>query len=79
MRIKWNMAAFRALRTAPGVTADLSRRAERVAAACGDGFVARTTPGTRGRSRAAVITASPDAIRRNARDNTLVRNLRAGS
>lgn len=77
MRIKWRVAGFRELRTHPNVTADLAQRAERVAAACGDGFVARHTQG-RNRSRAAVITATGQAIRRNAADNTILRNLGAG-
>lgn len=77
MKIRWKVAGFRALRTSPGVTRDIAARAEVIAFACGPGFVARSNTG-RNRSRAAVITADARAIRRNARDNTIMRNLNAG-
>lgn len=76
-RIQWRVKGFEALRRDPRVLADLQRRAERVAAAAGDGFVARAGQG-KTRARAAVIAASMKARRRNSRDNTLLRSLDAG-
>ena len=76
-RIVYNTKAFEAMRRSPGVKADLRRRADAIAAACGDGFVAASGEG-KTRSRAAVIAASGRARRVNARDNTMLRNLDAG-
>ena len=76
-RIVWNLTGFEALRRSPGVAADLRRRADAIAEACGDGFVAESGQG-RTRARAAVIAASGRARRVNARDNTILRNLDAG-
>lgn len=77
MRIKWRYAAFPEIRRAPKVAADVAARAERVAAACGDGFVAQSGQG-RTRARAAVITSTGRGIRKNAVDNTILRNLGRG-
>lgn len=80
MRIVWNQKGFAQLLRAPGIRADLARRAENIAEACGgepEGFIAVTGEG-RTRSRAAVIAASYGARRRNADDNTIVRALDAG-
>ena len=76
-RIKLNLKGFEQLRRSPGVKADLRRRADAIAEACGDGFVAASGEG-RTRSRAAVIAAHTRARHVNARDNTLIRNLDAG-
>lgn len=76
-RIVWNLTGFEALRRSPGVAADLRRRADAIAEACGDGFVAESGQG-RTRARAEVIAASGRARRVNARDNTILRNLDAG-
>ena len=76
-RIVWNLTGFEALRRSPGVAADLRRRADAIAEACGDGFVAESGQG-RTRARAGVIAASGRARRVNARDNTILRNLDAG-
>ena len=76
-RIKLNLKGFEQLRRSPGVKADLRRRADAIAEACGDGFVAASGEG-KTRSRAAVIAASGRARRANARDNTMLRNLDAG-
>lgn len=78
VRIEWNMPGFRALRTDPAVVADLRRRAENIAAACGEGYIAEANPAPRRRARAAVITATGKAIRDNAENNTLLRNLGRG-
>lgn len=80
MRIKWNLRGFEEIRRAPGVKADLLRRAERIRDAAGgedDGFVAVSGEGAT-RSRAAVIAASRRARRANAKTNVLVRSIDAG-
>lgn len=76
-RIKWNIAGFRALNNERGVMADLIRRAERVAAAAGPGVVVTPRSGKR-RARVTVSTGTPEAVRRNAREQTLIRALDAG-
>ena len=78
MKIKFNRNAFREIRLLPEVAADVHDRAERVAAAAGEGFDAFPTQAPRNRARAAVVTTSMKAIRQNARDNTLLRALGAG-
>lgn len=77
-RIVFRLAAFRAIRTAPRVRADLSRRARRVAAAAGRGYVGVDTETPRNRARSAVVTATAAAEKDNARNNTLLRSLDAG-
>lgn len=77
-KIKYNRDAFRQIRLLPEVAADVHRRAERVAAAAGDGYEAFPTQAPRNRARAAVVTTSMKAIRQNARQNTLLRALDAG-
>lgn len=79
LKIKWRPGAFRELRTLPAVVKDVEARAEKIAAACGDGFEVRSDlPSGRGRARAAVVTTSVPAMVRNARDHTLLGNLDAG-
>lgn len=83
MKIKWTRGGFDRLRADPAVVADLNDRAERIAAAAGEGFVAhpaetvrRKEGGTR--SRAAVSTTDVRSMVRNAREHTLLSNLDAG-
>lgn len=76
-RIKWRLAGFRELRLEPGVIADLGERADAIASAAGPGYEASTFAG-KNRGRASVITADYDAIRDNARNQTLLRSLDAG-
>lgn len=79
VKIVWKRGAFRELRTLPSVVADVEARAERIAAACGDGFEVRSgITGGRGRARSAVLTTTVRAIARNARDHTLLSNLDRG-
>lgn len=75
-KIKWNLAAFEAIRRDPGL--DIDGRVGRIAAAAGPGFEAVTSEGAT-RTRGAVIAATHQAIRKNARDNTLMRSLDAGA
>jgi len=77
-KIRWNRDAFRQIRLLPEVAADVHDRARRVAEAAGEGYEAFPTQDARNRSRAAVVTTDMKAIRDNARNNTLLRNLDAG-
>ncbi len=77
MKIKWNLPAFEEIRRLPAVRRDLEQRAEDIADACGDGYVAESGEG-KTRSRAAVITATPRAMRDNAKNNTIIKNVEAG-
>lgn len=78
VRFVWNIAGFSAMRKSAPVEALIRRRCEAIAAACGEGFVAKVSQG-KSRVRGTVITAEPIAMVRNARDNTLLNNLNAGS
>lgn len=79
LRIQWNLAAFRELRTDPGIVADIEERASRIAAAAGDGHeVNVSTSGGRGRARASVVTATADAMRSESEDMTLTSAIDAG-
>lgn len=60
-----------------GVRADLDRRAGAIAARAGDGFESETDAGPN-RVRAAVWTATPEAVRSEAEDRALTRALDAG-
>lgn len=77
-RIVFNTQAFRELRTLPAMWDDVTERAERIAAACGDGFEAHRSTQRVNRAGAIVITATAEARARNARENTLIVNLTAG-
>ena len=79
VRIKWNRKAWAELRTLPAVQADIDRRAEAVAAACGEGFEAVPAQEPRKRARRIVSTQTAEAKRRNSIENTLLRNLDAGA
>lgn len=73
-RIKWRVEGFQELRKSAAVQADLMERAERIAAASGEGFAARSGMG-KTRARAAVVTIGFPAIRR---PNRMVENLDRG-
>ena len=77
-RLVFNRKAFRQILTDPGVVADMQRRAEAIAEAAGEGYVAAVTENPHTRARAAVIAASPEAAADNAANNTLLRSLDAG-
>lgn len=76
-RIVLNSRGVRALLRHPNVRADLERRARAIAAVAGDGMEATAVAG-RTRARASVITATPDAMRAEARDRRLTRSIDAG-
>jgi hypothetical protein len=69
---------FRALRTAPGVREDLLRRAQAVAAAAGPGVEVLPVQTPYSRARVLVGPVTPEAARRVAPDNLLLRALEAG-
>lgn len=75
VKIKWNMAGFRALRTGTKVTDDLQRRASRIATAAGDGYKAGEPQSPRNRAHATVYTDTEKAKRD---PNQLLRALQAG-
>lgn len=83
VRLVMKPGALYEIRRAPGVQADLQRRARKVLEAVGGeaaGYMMSSTQGRKnpqGRWRASVFTATPKAMRQNARDNTLVRNFGA--
>ncbi|RBO82070.1 hypothetical protein [Nocardia puris] len=82
-RVDWNLEAFRQLRSAPGVVADLERRGRALMNACGGeaaGYVMTSEQGARnpqGRWQVSVIAASEEARIDNGQNNTLIRNLGA--
>lgn len=77
VKIRWSVPDFEDVRRSEDVERAISASAERIAAACGEGYDANTGDG-RSRSRASVVTTNPGAIRDNARNNTLLRNIDAG-
>jgi len=80
VKIKWRPGVFAEIRTLPAVMAEVDSMAQDIATAAGDGFEARPASATGGRvrGRAAVVTATARAIRRNARDQTLLKSMDAG-
>ena len=79
MKIAWNLAAFRELRTDPAVEADILRRAQSVADACGDGFEAELMAQSKTRARAIVYPVTYAAARENSAENTILRSLDAAA
>lgn len=78
-RIEWNLKAFRQLRTDPAIVADMEERANRIAAAAGDGHeVSVGVTGGRGRAKATVVTATAEAMRAESEDMRLTSSLDAG-
>lgn len=80
VKIHWKRGVFAEIRTLPAVLSELDSMAEAIANRAGDGFEARAAENTGGkvRGRAAVVTASMKAIRRNAREQTLLKSMDAG-
>lgn len=77
MKVVLHNEGFQALRTDPAMMAELNRLAEDIAEKAGDGFGAKPAAATGGRvrGRSAVVTATPEAVRRNAKNNALLRAL----
>lgn len=76
-KVQLNLAAVRDLLRSREVEEELLRRARRIAAAAGPGFVADSEV-ERNRARAAVYTATFDAILAEAEDHALLRAVDAG-
>lgn len=73
-RIVWKIKGFQELRKSGAVLDDLTARAERIAAASGEGFGARASEG-KTRARAAVVTTTVAAMKR---PNRMVENMDRG-
>jgi hypothetical protein len=77
MKVKLNRAGMAKLLREPGVLADLERRARAIANAAGEGHEVHAEQG-RTRARAAVVTTSFEAMRKEATDRNLLRAFDAG-
>ena len=80
-KVKMNLYGFYKLRSAPGVIADLERRAARVKAAAGGDHDTSSQQGEKkpyGRWRTTVVAWSYADKKANAQSNTLLRALDAG-
>lgn len=71
-RIKWNMGTFRGIRHDPVAAAIVDGAAQRGAAFAGDGYEAGSFA-AKSRHRGSIITATPRAMRDNAKNHTLAR------
>lgn len=73
----WNNAAFEAIRRSPEAVALLESKVDAAASAAGDGYVGSVVQGvgrgTLGRAIGTVFTDDFDAIRDNAKNQTLMR------
>lgn len=77
VRLKFHYPAFNAVRNDPAVVAEITRRAEAIAAAAGEGHEVTVRTGG-ARARASVRTATHEARRSEAVDKTLTSALDAG-
>ncbi|MDN5725161.1 MAG: hypothetical protein L0G99_04405 [Propionibacteriales bacterium] len=77
MKIVTNRKALGQILNSPGLIRDLQRRTEAIKAAAGEGFDGNVVRGKR-RPRGGVVTATAKAMRRNAKENTLVKAMDAG-
>jgi hypothetical protein len=77
VRVVLNSDGVREVLRSPGVLAELTARAKRIAAAAGPGMEVDTEVG-QNRARASVRTATLDAIKAEAEDRALTRALDAG-
>lgn len=76
-KIRWHIKGFKELRKDRGVMSDLLKRGEAIAASAGAGVEAEPFTG-KNRGRVSVFTATDEATRKNAEQNTLLRALDAG-
>ena len=72
--IKWNLKAFKQIRTSPEMKARLGKDAEAIAKSAGTGYEAGVGDG-KTRARASVITGDPDTMRKEAKNGNLLRAL----
>lgn len=68
MKIRYNIEAFEQIRRHPAIAGNIDARAERIAAAAGEGYEASPYEG-KTRHRASVIATDYDAIRAEAKGN----------
>lgn len=78
LRVKHHAKAYRAVLVSQAAQDAVGDMAERIAQACGEGYVAEATLNPRKRARAAVITVTNQAKADNSRRNTILKNLDAG-
>ena len=82
IKVKLHNKGFAKLRNSPEVLAELDRRAQKIAAAAGEGFEATPAKANHGgaapRGRATVGTTNYESRRKNAKENTLNQALWAG-
>lgn len=76
-RLRLNRSGVREILRSESVRADLLARAERIAAAAGDGFVAESSVGAT-RARASVRTDTSEARLAESNDRALTRAIDAG-
>lgn len=72
--IKWNLQAFKQIRSSPEMKDRLKKESNSLASDAGSGYVAGVSDG-RTRARASVITGDPDTMRKEAKNNNLLRAL----
>lgn len=77
LKMKWRFKAFAEMRSLPELEDRLAESLASMALESGDGFVANIE-NRKGGIRGSVVAAGPQARRRNARDNTLIRKLPLG-
>lgn len=81
MKIKWHTQGFYDLRRDARVQNYLNSEAHKVASRAGEGFEVDSKQGEKkpqGRWRATIYAATPKAMNRNAKRNTLLRALGGG-
>ena len=75
-KIKFRLKGFEEIRRSPRAVSYLQSRVDAAAAAAGDGYVGSVVQGqgrgTLGRAIGTVYTETPEAIRDNAKHNTLL-------
>lgn len=72
VRFKWDIKGFQKLRRSAEVKARLKKEADSVAQSAGDGYEVNVGEG-KTRSRASVVTATPEAIRNESKNSSLLR------
>ena len=78
-KLRFHYQGFNALRKDPALTADLTARGERIAAAAGgEPEIVVITGASKTRSRVVVATGTPAAMNDEATNRTLTRALDAG-
>lgn len=78
VRVKLKISGINKLMTSAPVVADVSARAQRIARAAGEGFVA-TVDNHKWTARAYIRTATTEARKREASQKVLIRSLSAGA